>query len=55
VGADPEMLELFDLQWRLDEIHQYATWFAAPHPGSRDDEIAFGGLQEELSRPEPGW
>jgi spectinomycin phosphotransferase len=55
VGADREMLELFDLQWRLDEISQYAAWFAAPHPGSRDDEIAFGGLQEELTRPEPDW
>jgi spectinomycin phosphotransferase len=55
VGADREMLELFDLQWRLDEIHQYAAWFAAPHPGSRDDDIAFGGLVHELERPEPGW
>ncbi len=52
VGADPEMLELFDLEWRLDEISQYAAWFAAPHTGTRDDEIAFGGLRHELSRPE---
>jgi spectinomycin phosphotransferase len=53
VGAEPEMLELFDLEWRLDEISQYAAWFAAPHTGTRDDEIAFGGLVEELTRPEP--
>jgi spectinomycin phosphotransferase len=52
VGADPEMLELFDLEWRLDEINQYAAWFAAPHTGSRDDEIAFGGLLHELERPD---
>ncbi len=51
VGADPEMLELFDLQWRLDEISQYSAWFAAPHSGTRDDEIAIGGLQDELTRP----
>ncbi|HEY3531450.1 MAG TPA: hypothetical protein VGK78_20065 [Nocardioides sp.] len=51
VGADPEMLELFDLEWRLDEISQYAAWFAAPHVGTRDDEIAFGGLRHELTRP----
>ncbi len=38
------MLELFDLEWRLDEIDQYAAWFAAPHTGTADDEIAFGGL-----------
>jgi spectinomycin phosphotransferase len=55
VGADREMLELFDLQWRLDEINQYAAWFAAPHTGTGDDEIAFGGLMEELDRPEPDW
>ena len=44
------MLELFDLEWRLDEISQYAAWFAAPHTGGADDEIAFGGLVEELER-----
>jgi spectinomycin phosphotransferase len=55
VGADPEMVELFDLEWRLDEINQYAAWFAAPHTGNRDDEIAFGGLRDELTRPEPAW
>jgi len=52
VGADPEMLELFDLEWRLDEINQYSAWFAAKHNGSRDDEIAFGGLLHELERPD---
>jgi spectinomycin phosphotransferase len=55
VGAHPEMLEMFDLEWRLDEISQYAEWFAAPHTGTRDDEIAFGGLREELTRPEARW
>jgi spectinomycin phosphotransferase len=49
-GADPEMLELFDLEWRLDEVGQYAGWFAAPHSGTADDEIAFGGLLHELER-----
>lgn len=48
--ADPELLELFDLEWRLDEISQYAAWFSAPHAGTADDEIAFGGLLEELER-----
>jgi spectinomycin phosphotransferase len=51
VGADTEMLELFDLQWRLDEISQYSAWFAAPHEGTADDEIAFDGLLGELARP----
>jgi spectinomycin phosphotransferase len=48
--ADPELLELFDLEWRLDEIDQYADWFSAPHAGTADDEIAFDGLVEELER-----
>jgi spectinomycin phosphotransferase len=46
------MLQLFDLEWRLDEIDQYAGWFAAPHTGSTNDQIAFGGLQFELDRPD---
>jgi spectinomycin phosphotransferase len=53
--GDPEMFELFDLEWRLDEISQYAAWFAAPHEGTSDDAIAFDGLRHELSRPEPSW
>ncbi len=48
--ADPQMLELFDLEWRLDEVNQYAAWFAAPHTGTADDEIAFEGLLHELDR-----
>src|SRR4051794_25101207 len=51
IGADLEMLELFDLEWRLDEISQYAAWFAAPHTGTADDGIALAGLLEELVRP----
>lgn len=43
VGADPDMLEMFDLEWRLDEIRQYTAWFAAEHHGTEDDQIAFGG------------
>jgi spectinomycin phosphotransferase len=50
VGADTGMLELFDLEWRLDEIGQYAARFAAPHSGGPDDEIAIEGLHHELER-----
>ena len=50
-GAEPAMLELFDLEWRLDEVSQYAEWFAAQHTGTEDDRIAFDGLLEELGRP----
>jgi spectinomycin phosphotransferase len=48
--ADPELLELFGLEWRLDEISQYSAWFAAPHVGTADDDLAFDGLLEELTR-----
>jgi spectinomycin phosphotransferase len=48
--GDPGMLEMFDLEWRLDEISAYATWFEAPHAGTEDDGIALGGLLSELER-----
>ena len=50
VDADPAMLELFDLEWWLDEVSQYADRFAAPHAGGEDDETALAGLLDELSR-----
>ena len=49
-GLDAAMLDLFDLEWRLDEISQYAAWFAAPHTGSASDRVAVGGLLHELTR-----
>ena len=48
--ADPAMVELFDLEWRLAEISEYADRFSAPHAGGADDQVAFGGLLEELER-----
>jgi len=50
VDADPALLEMFDLEWRLDEIAQYADWFAAPHSGTESDRVAIDGLLGELSR-----
>ena len=52
VRPDWTMIEMFDLEWRLDEIAQYAAWFAGPHDGTDDDRIAFDGLVSELRRPE---
>ncbi|GAA2113779.1 phosphotransferase [Nocardioides bigeumensis] len=49
-AIDWEMVEMYDLEWRLDEISQYADWFSAPHDGTKDDEIAYGGLLGELDR-----
>ena len=46
------MLELFELEWRLDEIAQYADWFASPHTGTDSDAVAFAGLLTELGRPD---
>ncbi|HEY5979097.1 MAG TPA: hypothetical protein VIT41_05615 [Microlunatus sp.] len=54
VGADPAMLELFDTEWRLSEIDEYADWFANPHAGTADDRIAYEGLLDELQRG-PWW
>lgn len=46
------MIEMFDIEWRLDEISQYAAWFEAPHSGTASDEIALAGLEHELARAE---
>jgi spectinomycin phosphotransferase len=54
-APDWPMMELFDLEWRLDEVAQYADWFRAPHTGTASDEVAFGGLVSELERPEWRW
>lgn len=54
VDADPAMVELFDLEWRLSEIDEYARWFARAHTGTDDDRIAYGGLLHELARG-PWW
>ncbi len=51
LGADLDMIEMFELEWRLDEISQYIAWFAAEHYGTDDDRIAFGDLMDELTRP----
>jgi spectinomycin phosphotransferase len=51
VAADPDMVEMFDLEWRLDEINQYTRWFSAEHHGAEDDRIAFEGLLHEIGRP----
>lgn len=51
LDPDPEMVELFALDWRLTEIAEYESWFSAPHTGTEDDLIALDGLHEELSTP----
>lgn len=51
-GPDTSLLRMFDLEWRLDEIDQYAAWFAGVHTGTADDTIALGGLLHELERPD---
>ena len=51
VDHDPEMVSLFDLEWRLSEIWSFAQWLHGPHTGDADDRTALGGLAEELTRP----
>jgi spectinomycin phosphotransferase len=49
---DWAMVEMYDLEWRLDEIAQYASWFARQHSGGKDDQVAWEALQYELDRLE---
>lgn len=48
--GEPAMLELFDVEWRLDEINQYTAWFSGPHGDGEDDRTAFDGFMHELTR-----
>jgi spectinomycin phosphotransferase len=49
--ADPDLVQMFDLEWRLDEVTQYADRFHARHTGTESDGVALGGLLHELERP----
>lgn len=49
--GDPALVTMFELEWRLDEISQYADWFEARHAGSESDRVALGGLLHELAGP----
>jgi spectinomycin phosphotransferase len=51
VDHDPQMVRLFDLEWRLSEIWSFAQWLQGPHVADIDDHTALGGLAEELTRP----
>lgn len=51
VDHDPQLVRLFDLEWRLSEIWSFAQWLQGPHVGHTDDHTALGGLTEELTRP----
>lgn len=54
VDHDPQMVRLFDLEWRLSEIWSFAQWLQGPHTGDADDRTALGGLTGELTRPHFG-
>jgi spectinomycin phosphotransferase len=45
-----DMMELFDLEWRLDEVAQYSEWFSSAHGDTDDDRTALAGLRYELER-----
>lgn len=46
--GDPDLLRMFELEWRLDEVSQYAAWFEQPHTGTESDRVALGGLRSAL-------
>lgn len=50
--ADPAMVELFELDWRLAEIAEYTRRFGASHPGNAEDLAALAALREELAADE---
>jgi spectinomycin phosphotransferase len=48
--ADPALLELFDLEWRLSEVLAFSECLRCPHSGNADDVTALEGLRDELTR-----
>jgi len=49
--ADPDLVRLFDLEWRLAEIQAFTAWLAGPHEPDTDAHVALDGLRLELTRP----
>lgn len=47
-SGDAGMLEMFALEWRLDEVVIGADRFQAPHTGTADDHETLANLLEEL-------
>ena len=54
VDADPALVRLFDLEWRLSEVESFATWLQQPHTDGADERQALAGLRYELERPHFG-
>jgi spectinomycin phosphotransferase len=50
VAPNWEMVELFDLEWRLGELAEYAARFSQTHTGTDSDRAAFDDLTTELER-----
>jgi spectinomycin phosphotransferase len=52
--ADPDwdMVELFDLEWRLTELAEDPAWLSQPHTGTGSDRTAYADLLTELTRPD---
>jgi spectinomycin phosphotransferase len=46
----PEVRELFDLRWHLQDLCIYAQLLLGPHEGTEDDTKSWEGLQSELAR-----
>ena len=50
VDADPTLLEMFDLEWRLDEISHYAAWFRLPTPATTATRSPWPGCTTKSKR-----
>ena len=47
----PEVLELFRLRWRLQDICVNVAWLRAPHDDSDDSRLALQYLSESITEP----
>lgn len=50
VDADPDLVAMFALEQRLDQVSRYADWFEAPHGDTGSDRAALDGVHREFAR-----
>ncbi len=48
IGGDPELIELFRLDWKLSEIRSYSDWLRGPHVDDGDTRVGLETLMREL-------
>lgn len=49
IDHDPAVLQVFELEWQLSEIHSYADWLRGPHRDDEDTSTVIDSLHHDLA------